>query len=87
MALTAQNCTPDLWLEGYVIVFTAIVANDLEAFRGTVAFGSFLRATFCATLWRHHVALVKDLLFLLGEKEGVFTLNARCFDVRHTRSS
>ncbi|MEO8574004.1 MAG: hypothetical protein ABI481_08535, partial [Pyrinomonadaceae bacterium] len=68
------------------IVLPAMVANDLEAFWRAVAFTRFFGSALRAALRGHHVSLVKDVLFLFGEKEGFFTLNARGFDVRHIQS-
>lgn len=83
VALAAQDCASDLRLKRNLIVLTAMVADDLEAARGGVSFARFFRTALGTTLRRHHVALVKDLLFLFGKKECLFTLNARIFDVRH----
>src|SRR5215207_6782873 len=86
MTFATQHGTADLWLKWNLIVLAAVVANDLEAFWCAVAFACFLGSALRTTLRRHHVSLVKDLLLLFGEKEGVFTLNARCFEVRHSWS-
>lgn len=83
MTLAAEHCSTDLRLEWNLIVLPAVVADDLVAFGCIDTIGRFLRTTLCATLRGHHVALVKDLLLFLGEKEGLFTLHARSFDVRH----
>jgi len=83
MALATKHRSPDLWLKWNLIVLTAIVADDLETLRCIVTLTGLLRPAFCAPLRRHHVALVKDLLLLFGEKEGLFTLNARGLYVRH----
>ena len=64
-------------------MFTAIVTYDLKTLRSVLASRRLFRTALRTTLWGHHVALVKDLLFLFGEKESLFALNARCFDVRH----
>lgn len=83
MAFTAEHSTPHFWLERDLIVLTTIVTNDLESLRSVLRFGDLSRATLRAALGRHHVPLVKDLLLFFGEQEGLFTLNARGFDVRH----
>jgi hypothetical protein len=67
-----------------MVVLAAVVANDLESFWSAIPFTSFFRPALRAALRRHHVSLVKDFLLLFGEKEGLFALNARCFDVRHS---
>jgi hypothetical protein len=64
-------------------VFTAIIANDLEAFSRIITFSSLFRTAFCTPLRWHHVPLVKDLLLLLGKKKRLFTLNASGLNVRH----
>ncbi len=86
MAITTQNRSTDFRLKRNVIVLAAVVANDLEALWRLVTLACFLGPALRAPLRRHHVSLVKDLLLLFGEKEGLFTLNARSFDVRHTFS-
>jgi len=83
VALTAKNRSSDFWLKRYLIVLTAVVANDLESLSSIVTFSGFFRTTFCTPLRRHHVPLVKDLLFLFGEKKRLFTLNASGLNVRH----
>lgn len=86
MTFATQDGPTDLWLEWNLVVLSAVVANDLEALGCVFALASSLRATLRATLRRHHVALIEDLLLLFGEKEGFFTLNARGLDVRHSLS-
>ena len=86
VAFATEYGSPDLRLEWYLVVLPAVVANDLESFWSLATFGRFSRATLGAALGGHHVALVKDLLFFFGEKEGLFALNARGFDVRHNFS-
>jgi len=86
VALATQYGATDLRLKRDVIVLAAMVADYLKTFRRTVTLSGFFRPALRASLRRHHVPLIKDLLFLFGEKEGLFTLNARSFDVRHTLS-
>lgn len=86
MTFTTQNRSTYFWLEGDLVMFPAVVANYFEPLTSVVAFGSLLRTALGTPLWRHHVPLIKDLLFFFGEKEGLFALNARCFDVRHNFS-
>jgi len=66
-----------------MIVLPTMVAEDLEPFWSVTALGSFFRTAFSAPLRSHHIALVKNLLFLFGEKESLFALNASVLDVRH----
>jgi hypothetical protein len=87
MTFTAKDCSPNLRLKWNLIVLAAVVANDLEALGCVIALPRFFGPTLCAPLRRHHVSLVKDLLFFFGEKEGLFTLNASSLDVRHIRFS
>ena len=83
VTVAAQNRATDFRLKWNLIVASAIVADDLIALGGIITFGCFFRPALRTALWGHHVPLVKDLLLLFGEKEGLFTLNARGFDVRH----
>ena len=83
VTITTQNSATDFRLKWNLIMASAIVADDLVALRSVFTFGYFLRPALRTALRRHHVPLVKDLLLLFGEKEGLFTLNARGFDVRH----
>jgi len=86
VAFATEYGSPDLRLEWYLVVLPAMVANDLESFWSLATFGRFSRTALGAALRGHHIALVKDLLFFFGEKEGLFALNARGFDVRHNFS-
>lgn len=72
-----------------MVVFSTVVANYLKAFVFIVADGggSFFRTAFCASLRRHHVALVKSFLLLLRKKKGLLALHTRNFYVRHRISS
>src|SRR5687767_271634 len=86
VAFAAKDGSPDLWLEGHLIVFSAVITNDIETLGSVVARRGLFRPALGASLWGHHVALVKDLLFFFGEKKGGFTLHARDLDVRHMLS-
>jgi hypothetical protein len=83
VAVATQDCATDFRLEWNLIVASAIVADNLVALWSVFTFGYFLRPALRTALRGHHVPLVKDLLLLFGEKEGLFTLNARGLDVRH----
>jgi len=83
MAFATENRSADLGLKRHLIVLTAVVANDLESLSSIVTFSRLFRTTLCTPLRRHHVPLVKDLLFLFGEKKRLFTLNASGLNVRH----
>ena len=83
MTFAAQDSSTNFWLKWNLVVLPAVVADDLKAFAHLITFGGLFRTAFRAPLRRHHIALVKDLLFLFGEQESFFTLNARGFDVRH----
>ena len=83
MAFAAKNGPADLRMKRDLVVLAAIVANYVEPFWGFVIHACLLRATFCTTLRRHHVALVKHLLFLFSEQKDLLTLHTRNFYVRH----
>jgi hypothetical protein len=83
MTFTTENRPTDLWLKRNLVVLSAVVANDLKALSCIITVNGFFRTAFCTALRRHHVPLVKDFLFLLGEKKRLFTLNASGLDVRH----
>jgi hypothetical protein len=83
MTFAAQNGASDLRLKRHLIVFAAVVADDLETLRRVFTGRRFFRAAFQAPLRRHHIALVKYFLFLFGEKKDLLTLNTRNFQIRH----
>ena len=87
VTLLAQNGTADLRLKRHLIVFPAIIANDLKTFWCVRSRCCSLRAAFCAPLRRHHVALVKHFLVLFSEHKNVSTLNTRNLYVGHFHSS
>jgi len=75
MTFFTEDRSANLGLEGYLVVFAAIVANDLKPLWRIFARCSLFSAAFCASLRRHHIALVKRFLFFLCEHEDLFTLN------------
>lgn len=83
MTFTAHNGSADLWLEGNLVLFSAVIANDVVPFRSILAGCRLLRTAFQAALRRHHVPLIKSVLFLFGKKERFLALNANGFDIRH----
>jgi hypothetical protein len=87
MTFFAEDCSAHLGLEGYLVVFAAIIANDLKPLWRLFPFRSFFRAALCASLRRHHISLVKRFLLFLCEHEYLFTLNTRDFNVGHFDSS
>jgi len=87
VTFATQNGSSDLRLKRNLIVFAAIVTDDLETLPSVIPCGRFFGTAFRTTLGRHHIALVKDLLFFFRKKKSLFTLNARCFDVRHINFS
>jgi hypothetical protein len=87
VTVATKDGAPDLWLEGNLVVFTAMIADYLEAFRRLIACRGFFRAAFRAPLGCHQIALVKDLLFLLSKYERLFALDADYFDVGHRNTS
>jgi len=68
-------------------MFAAVVTDDLETLPSVVACSRLFGTAFRTALGSHHIALVKDLLFFFRKKKSLFTLNARCFDVRHINFS
>ena len=87
VTLTANDAAAHLWLKRHLVVLAAMVANYLKTLRRVTALAGFFRAASGAPLRRHHVPLIENFLFLLGEKKSFFALDARCFDVRHCRFS
>ena len=87
MAFLAENGSADFRLERDLVVFAAIVADDLKAGWRIFARRRFLCAALCAPLRRHHITLVKRFLFFFGEQKDLFTLNTRDFNVGHFDSS
>lgn len=87
MAFLAKDGPTDLGLERHLIVFAAMIANDLETRRSVLGERGFLRTAFGAPLWCHHVALVKVLLLFFSEKKNLLALNTRNLYIRHLISS
>ena len=83
MTVFAQNRASDFRLERHVVVFAAVVADNIKS-RGSVrARRRFFRAAFRTSLRRHHIPLIKNSLFLFRVKKNVFTLQARHFQIWH----
>ena len=83
MALFAKDRAAHLWLERYLIMLAAVVANDLKSFRCVLGDGCLFRTAFGASLRRHHIALIKHLLVFFSKREDVPALNTRDFYVWH----
>jgi hypothetical protein len=83
MTVSAENGAANFGLKRNLVVPPAVIANDLETFWCVAAGRGLFRTAFCASLRRHHVPLIKLLLFLLGKKKRLFALNANGFDIRH----
>lgn len=83
MTFLAQNRAPDFRLKWHLVVFSAIIADDFKARWRIFALRRFFRATFRASLRRHHIALIKCFLFFFGKNKSFFTLHTRNFYVRH----
>jgi hypothetical protein len=83
MTLTAENGAADLWMEGYLVVLAAIVADNVETFRCFVPGRRLLGTALCASLRRHHVALVESFLFFFGEQKYFLALDTRDLNIRH----
>ena len=79
----AQNRTPDFRLKRHMVVFAAMVADNIEPRRSVNARRRFFRAAFSASLRRHHISLIKNSLFFFGVNKHFFTLHARHFSIRH----
>jgi hypothetical protein len=86
VALAAKYGTAYLWLERYLVVLAAMIANYLESFRHLLTGGRLFRAALCATLRRHHVPLVEHFLFLFREEKRLLALDTNSFHVRHLDS-
>jgi len=83
MTIFAQHRASDFRLKRDVIVFAAVVADNIETDGRVFAARRFFRAAFRTPLRRHHIPLVKNSLFFFREKKNVFTLHARHFSIRH----
>lgn len=83
MTFFAQNRTSDFRLKRNVVVFAAVVADDLKFTRRVCAQSGFFRAAFRTPLRLHHIALVKCLLFLFREDKRIFALHTGNFYVGH----
>lgn len=87
VAFAAQYRTPGFWLERHLVVFAAIVANYFVLLWCVFAISGLFRATARTPLRLRHVALIELTLFFFGEKEYLFALNTRDFDIRHKQIS
>ena len=84
MTVAAKHRSSDLWMKRYVVVLSAIVADDLETLVGVIRHGCRLfTSALGTTLRRHHIALVEHLLFLFSKQKNLLTLHTRNFYVRH----
>lgn len=70
-------------MKWYLIVLSTVIANDVEALWRIVADRSLFGSALGTTLRRHHIALVKHLLFFFGEQKDLFTLHTRDLYIRH----
>jgi len=83
VTLTAEHGTPDFWVEWYLVVLSAIVANNIKPFMSVVSDSRFFGTALGAALRRHHIALVKHILFLFSEQKDVLALHTRNLNIRH----
>jgi len=83
VAFAAQYRPADLGMKRDLVMFSAVVANDIKPLRSLVAGCGFFGPAFCTTLRRHHIALVKHLLLLFSEQKDLLTLHTRNFNIRH----
>ena len=64
-------------------MFSAVVANDLEASGSVLAGSSFFCSTLRAPLRCHQIPLVKDLLLFFCKKKCLLALHAYGFNIGH----
>jgi hypothetical protein len=83
VTLTAEYRTPDFWVEWNLVVLSAIVANNIKPFVSVVSNSRFFGTAFGAALRRHHVALVKHILFFFSEQKDLLALHTRDLNIRH----
>ena len=70
-------------MKRHVIVLSAIVADNIKSLMGIVGDSRFLGAAFGAALRRHHITLVKHILFLFSEQKDLLALHTRDLNIRH----
>jgi hypothetical protein len=83
MAVAAEHGTAYLWLKRNLVMFAAMIANDLKPGRRIQPRRGLFCSAFRTPLRCHQVSLVKDLLLFLGEKKRVFALHANGLDIGH----
>jgi hypothetical protein len=83
VTLAAKHGSPYLGMKRNLVMLSTVVAHDVKSSGRIVAAGRFFGPALRATLRRHHIALVKHLLFLFGKQEDLFTLHTRNFYIRH----
>ena len=67
MAVAAKHRASHLGLERDLVMFAAMIADDLKALWRVFTLRGLFRSALWAPLRRHQVPLVKDLLLLFGE--------------------
>lgn len=87
VALLAIYRSPNFWLKWHRIVFAAMIANDFITVRSVRTLARLFRTAFRTPLRRHHVPLIKVILFLFGKNKHFFALNTRNFNFGHDYSS
>jgi hypothetical protein len=85
--VTTEHRTARLRLEGHLVVFAAVVTNDLKPGRSVISLDGLFGTAARTPLRRHHVSLIKRLLFLLSEDKDLFALNTRYLYIRHDVTS
>jgi hypothetical protein len=66
-----------------LVVLSAIVTHYIESLWSIVIGGRLFCSALGTTLGRHHIALVKHLLFLFSEQKDLLALHTRDLNIRH----
>ena len=87
MTVLTEYGTADLRLERNRVMLAAVVAYDLKPCSRIGCDSGFLRTAFCTPLRRHHISLVKKVLFFLCKEKDLAALYTRYFDIGHRSTS
>ncbi len=83
----AQDGAAYLWLKRNRIVTPAIITYDLKPCTNGGSDGDLLRTALWASLRRHHIPLIKNILILLRKNKGITALNTGNFNIGHCVTS
>lgn len=83
VAIAAKHRSAHFGLKRNLILFAAMITDDLETRRSVLPRRRLFRTAFLAPLWGCHVSLVERLLLLFCKEKRLLTLHARSFDIRH----